>query len=54
MLVMITALICTLILVLLAAILHRWGRKKQEEEQREMATHIRRDVNSTAGWKEYD
>jgi hypothetical protein len=51
--VMITGLICTVILVLSAAILHHWGRKKRQEAQREMARHVRRDANNTAGWKEY-
>jgi len=50
---MITGLICAVIMVLLAAILHHQGSRKQEEEQRELARHVRRDANSTAGWKEY-
>jgi hypothetical protein len=52
--VMIVALICTGIVVLLAAILHQSGRKRRQQEQRHMASHIQRDVNSTAGWKEYE
>ena len=46
-------LLCGVVLVLLCVILRHWGRKKQEKERGEMAQHIRRDANSTAGWKEY-
>ena len=50
----ITILFFTVVLVLLPVILHHWGRKQQEQERQEMAQHVRRDMNSTAGWKEYE
>ena len=51
--VIITGLVCALILASLTGVIRHQVRSKQHEEQRKMAAHVRRDVNSTAGWKEY-
>jgi hypothetical protein len=48
------ALLCALVMVLLCVALRHCNHKKQAHEQQEMALHIRRDVNSTSGWNEYE
>jgi hypothetical protein len=48
------ALLCAPVLVLLCVALRHFNHNKHAYEQQEMALHIRRDVNSTSGWKEYE